>query len=179
MSATVSTDYDTPSAMSAAAAADDLYTSHAPLLRYIALTKFHVPHADADALVHDVFATYFARPGSVRSPRPYLIGAICNAARHYWRERKNEEAAMGKAGLGLPQETELVVDALSRKLLLATTLSRVGSPCRDLLRRYYLDGESTAAIAERRETTSDYVLFLLHRCRKHAREIVRALMVSE
>jgi len=52
---------DSHSAPSAeAAAADDLYTSHAPLLRYIALTKFSVPREDVDPLVHDVFATYFS-----------------------------------------------------------------------------------------------------------------------
>jgi RNA polymerase sigma factor (sigma-70 family) len=158
------------------AAADDLYTLHAPLLRYIAIQKFRVPRQDADALVHDVFATYLANPTTVRSPRPYLIGAICNAARHYWRERKNEEAALSRADVALPPDNELIVDALGRKLLVATTLSRIGSKCRDLLRRYYVDGESSAAIASSRETTSDYVLFLLHRCRKSARAIVRSLL---
>ncbi len=175
----VTTDQQTPDVRAAAAeAADELYTAHAPLLRYIAVTKFHVPRADADALVHDVFTTFFARSNDVRSPRPYLIGAICNAARHYWRERKTEEEALGQVDFGIGQHDEQLVDGLSRKLLLATTLSRIGSKCRDLLCRYYLEGESTVAIAERRSTTTDYILFLLHRCRKRAREIVRSLMVS-
>lgn len=157
-----------------AADADELYLAQAPLLRYIALRKFHVPGEDADALVHDVFAAYLARSTTVRNPRAYLIGAICNSARHYWRERKNEEAALAKCDL--PSEQELALDTLGRKLLLATTLSRIGTKCRDILRRYYLEGESTAAIASSRETTSDYVLFLLHRCRKSARAIVRSLL---
>lgn len=70
------------------AAADDLYTRHSPLLRYIALTKFYVPEEDVDGLVHDVFATYLGSPTPIRSPKSYLIGAICNAARHYWREKR-------------------------------------------------------------------------------------------
>lgn len=134
------------------------------------------PREDVDALVHDVFATYFSRPTAVRSPRPYLIGAICNAARHYWRERKNEEAALSKSDLVLPPEPELILDVLGRKLLVATTLSRIGSKCRDLLRRYYIEGESTASIATSRDITADYVLFLLHRCRKSARSVVRSLL---
>jgi RNA polymerase sigma factor (sigma-70 family) len=174
----VTTEQDTPDVRAAAAAADDLYTAHAPLLRYIAIAKFHVPRADAEALVHDVFATYFARSHAVRSPRPYLIGAICNASRHYWRARKNEEAALCQVDLAIAHHDEHLVDGLSRKLLLATTLSRIGSKCRELLSRYYLEGESTIAIAEGRSTTTDYILFLLHRCRKRAREIVRSLMVS-
>ncbi len=162
---------------SAAAAADDVYTSHVPLLRHIAIAKFHVPRADADALVHDVFTSYFARTTSVRDPRPYLVGAICNAARHYWRERKNEEAALGHADLRIPKREEQLVDVLGRKLLVATTLARIGVKCRDLLRRYYLEGETTASIAESRDTTTDYIIFLLHRCRRQARTIIRSLMV--
>jgi len=175
LSAPVATEHQ-PSVHPSVAAADDLYTRHAPLLRYIALTKFHVPDEDVDGLVHDVFATYLANPTPVRSPRPYLIGGICNAARHYWRERKNEEAALSKADVVLPPEKELIVDALGRKLLIASTLSRIGSKCRDLLRRYYFEGESTSAIASSRDTTTDYILFLLHRCRKNARAVVRSLL---
>jgi RNA polymerase sigma factor (sigma-70 family) len=176
LSATVTTTESHAATQASVSAADDLYTRHAPLLRYIAVRKFCVPREDADALVHDVFATYLASPVTVRSPRPYLIGAICNAARHYWRERKNEEAALARVDVALPPDDEMIVDALGRKLLIASTLSRIGSKCRDLLRRYYVEGETTAAIAMSRETTSDYVLFLLHRCRKSARAIVRTLL---
>ncbi|HEX7253624.1 MAG TPA: sigma-70 family RNA polymerase sigma factor [Thermoanaerobaculia bacterium] len=170
----MTTDVSPPSAVEAAA--DEIYTSEAPLLRYVAIEKFRVPRDDADALVHDVFTTYLARATTVRNPRPYLVGAICNAARHYWRERKNEEAALAKCDLIVPAQPELVPDTLGRKLLLATTLSRIGSKCRELLRRYYLEGESTASIACSRDTSSDYVLFLLHRCRKSARSVVRSLL---
>ena len=175
MSAPVATEHPAV-VLESVAAADDLYMRHAPLLRYIAYTKFHVPDDDVDALVHDVFATYLANPTPVRSPRPYLIGAICNAARHYWREKKNEEAALSKVDVVFPPENEVIVDALGRKLLVASTLSRIGSKCRDLFRRYYLDGESTSVIAESRDTTTDYILFLLHRCRKNARAVVRSLL---
>jgi len=150
--------------------------SEAPLLRYLAVARFRVPRDDADALVHDVFATYFGKATSVRSPRPYLVGAMCNAARHYWRDRKNEEAAMARCDVIVPTEPELIADSVGRKLLIASTLARIGTKCRDLLRRYYLEGESTASIATRRDTTPDYILLLLHRCRRSARSIVRTLL---
>ena len=157
-------------------AADDIYVRHAPLLRHIAVHKFHVPLADADSLVHDVFISYLARPDQVRQPRPYLIGAICNASRHYWRERKNEEAALGSADFEFERPEEAILDVVGRKILISTMLARIGRQCRDLLRRYYLLGETTARIAEGRNTTPDYILFLLHRCRRSAREIVRSLL---
>jgi RNA polymerase sigma factor (sigma-70 family) len=173
----VSTDQTPDVRTRAADAADDLYTRHAPLLRYIALRKFHVPPADADALVHDVFTTYFTRPDAVQSARPYLIGAICNAARYYWRARKNEEAALGKVDVAIGPLHEELLDSLSGRLLIASTLARLGSKCQDLLRRYYLEEETTAAIAAARNTTTDYILQLLHQCRKHARSIARSLTV--
>lgn len=167
------------SRLEAADAADEIYVRHAPLLRQIAIVKFHVPESDAEALVHDVFTSFFAKSvGAVRAPRPYLIGAICNASRHYWRERKTEESALGNAdALFSPPSEEGALDAISRKLLIASTLLRIGPKCRDLLRRYYLNSETTASLAADRETSADYILFLLHRCRKRAREAARSLMV--
>src|SRR6266481_972044 len=64
---------------------DTIYDTYAPLLRKIATRKFRVPRPDAESLVHDVFATYLANPANVRELRSYLIGAICNAARQFWR----------------------------------------------------------------------------------------------
>jgi RNA polymerase sigma factor (sigma-70 family) len=164
----------TPSAVEAAA--DELYLSEAPLLRYLAVARFRVPRDDAEALVHDVFTTYLGKATAVRSPRPYLVGAMCNAARHYWRDRKNEEAAMARCDVALPTEPELIADTVGRKVLIASMLARIGAKCRDLLRRYYLEGETTASIAAGHDTSAAYVLFLLHRCRKSARSIVRSLL---
>jgi RNA polymerase sigma factor (sigma-70 family) len=163
---------------SAVASADELYSANAPLLRHIARRRYRIPSDEADALVHDVFATYIANAVDVREPRPYLVGAICNAARQYWRKRDAEkqifchETQDGPPGA----EAEQLLESISRKLLIGTTLSRIGSRCRNLLRRYYLDGESTSAIAVSSDTTTDYVLLLLHNCRKRAREIARKLL---
>ena len=69
-----------------------VYLEHAPLLRRVAVRKFGIPPADADTLVHDVFAAYIANPGAVRSDlRAYLIAAICNASRNYWRTKEMQE----------------------------------------------------------------------------------------
>jgi DNA-directed RNA polymerase specialized sigma24 family protein len=42
---------------------DAIYDDHAPLLRAIARSKFNIPDADIDALVHDVFASFLTSIG--------------------------------------------------------------------------------------------------------------------
>ena len=39
-------------------ASEEAYLEHAALLRKIAINKFGIPRAEAETLVHDVFATY-------------------------------------------------------------------------------------------------------------------------
>jgi len=159
----------------ALAAADEVYTAHAPLLRKIAAYKFKIPREDVDGLVHDVFAAYFANAPQVRDRRAYLVGTICNASRYYWR-RRDAEREIFCPPLECPAAVdEEIADAVSRKLLLARMLSRLREQCRDLLKRYYIDGESSEAIAASRQTSRDYVLVLLHNCRKQARAVYRSM----
>lgn len=144
----------------------NLYVRYAPLLRHLALRRFRIPREDVDALVHDVFATYLSDPTTVRSIRPYLIGGICNASRQYWRRRDRHDE--------LREGTEEPVDAgmlehVAMRVDVAMALARIGKRCREALRRYYLEGESTPAIAAVLETTPNNVLYLLHVCRKRAR----------
>jgi RNA polymerase sigma factor (sigma-70 family) len=162
-------------AASVAAAADAVYVEHAPLLRAIALTRFKVPPADVDALVHDVFASYFVNAAGVRMLRAYLVGGICNAARQYWRKRDAERAVLCDAVPCPASADDELSESIARKVRIAAVLARLRPKCRDLLRRYYLEEESTASIAASRQTTPATVLVLLHGCRKSARAIFRTL----
>jgi DNA-directed RNA polymerase specialized sigma24 family protein len=54
---------------------------------------------------------------------------------------------------------------------MGATLARLGERCRDVLRRFYFDGESAGSIAETLETTAGNVHYILHVCRKKARFI--------
>ncbi|HEV8435398.1 MAG TPA: sigma-70 family RNA polymerase sigma factor [Thermoanaerobaculia bacterium] len=155
---------------------ESIYASYAPLLRRIAVFKFGVPRGDADALVHDVFATYLANPANVRDLHPYLIGAICNASRQYLRRDASERALFceDSTACGATPGDELV-DGVIRTLVINSTLARLGASCQDTLRRFYLTGESAPAIAESRNTSANYILRLLHFCRKRARAIYAAM----
>ncbi|HKO57514.1 MAG TPA: sigma-70 family RNA polymerase sigma factor [Thermoanaerobaculia bacterium] len=145
----------------------NVYDQHALLLRRIATEKFGVPAPEAEALVHDIFVTYFADPSHVREVRPYLVGAICNASRHYWRSKYYEKALFSSDESDEPVDASWV-DQVSVRLTLARALSRIRPQCREALRRYYIDGETTDDIAAVMDTTRGYVFKLLSSCRKDA-----------
>ncbi|HEX6086248.1 MAG TPA: sigma-70 family RNA polymerase sigma factor [Thermoanaerobaculia bacterium] len=149
-----------------------LYITYAPLLRHLAMRRFNVPATDVDSLVHDVFATYLTDPTRVTSVRPYLVGGICNASRQYWRQRDRDiELVEGDETL----VDERTLEKVATRLDIARALSRIGLRCREALRRYYVDGESTPAIAAILETTPGNVNYLLHICRKRARAAFETL----
>lgn len=150
------------------AAFEEVYLRFAPLLRKIAVAKFGIPAADAEPLVHDVFATYLTRAEDVENLERYLIGGICNASRHYLRR--------GAAAVDLfcgeepcaATPTEAILLEVERKILIGRMLSRIGSRCRDMLYRYYVNGDTTGAIADDMGFKPATVLIYLSKCRRSA-----------
>jgi RNA polymerase sigma factor (sigma-70 family) len=152
------------------------YDQYAPLLRKIAVKKFRIPPADVDALVHDVFTTYYSNPREVHAVEPYLIGAICNAARHYWRRTDAANALFCADDPYAATPGDAIVEEVARKRLLSKILARVGGRCRDIMVRYYVNGESTRAIAEALHLKPTTIRIFLSRCRRHALSSYRKLM---
>lgn len=157
---------------------DAVYLDHVLLLRRVAIRKFNVPPADAEALVHDVFIDYLSHTRQVRRDlRAYLVGAICNASRNYWRSRRSEDrvfASEDAAESDVPVGNDLFEGLVSR-FVIASVLAKLGSRCREVLRRYYLDEEETPQIAAAIETTCGNVNYLMHVCRKRARDAYLAI----
>lgn len=168
-----------PSAPGAAAVCDPefdrLYETYVPLLRQIAMRKFHIPRGDVDELVQDVFATYLTHAAKVREVRAYLIGGICNAARQYWREADAQRNVFCDAELCALASDDAPLESLIQNTLMSAALSRLGASCRETLHRFYVDGESAISIAESRDTTQNSIHRLLNYCRGRAREAYRAM----
>lgn len=127
----------------AAAAFEEVYLLYAERLRKIAVRKFHIPIAEAQTLVHDVFATYITHASSVRDTERYLVGAICNASRRYLQRADAADALFCGETPCAATPGDALLDEIARKLLLSRLLARSGSRCRDLLQRYYMHGETT------------------------------------
>jgi RNA polymerase sigma factor (sigma-70 family) len=152
---------------------DEIYLQHAPLLRRVAIRKFNVPPAEAEALVHDVFVNCLLANRNVQTDlRGYLIASICNACRNYWRSRRCEDRLFtaDSSTSDIAGDTD-ILDGLATNLVVASTLAQLGSRCREALKRYYLNGEDTASIAAVLNTTAANVNYLMHVCRKRARSV--------
>jgi RNA polymerase sigma factor (sigma-70 family) len=152
---------------------DEVYLEHAPLMRRVVIRKFHVPSADADALVHDVFVAYLANPQRVRTNlKAYLVTGACNAARKYWRSKSYDERLFTEdpATDDAASADDAFAD-LARNLTVAATLAQLGPRCQEALRRYYLDGEDTSTIAAALNTSPGNVNYIMYTCRLRAREI--------
>src|SRR5438270_12406556 len=53
---------------------DAVYREHESLLRAIARHRFRIPDCDAEALVHDIFASFLARQPDAYDMKAFLIG---------------------------------------------------------------------------------------------------------
>lgn len=161
---------------SAAETLDTLYRAHAATLRSNARRRFHIiMEDDIDGLVNDVFTSYLERQPRVDDVRAFLIGAMNNACMHYLRKRRNEMPLLPEHENRPDSSTEEEVERWTLCLSVGATLARLGTKCRETLRRYYFHEEKPEAIATKLETTTAYIFQLLSTCRKRARDIYREL----
>lgn len=146
------------------------YRANASLLLRIAEGKFGVPHEEAEALVHDVFSTFLLHHASVRNARAWLVAAICNASRGYWRS-KREFDDVGELDLPVDANT----DSLFRQLLVRQAVDALRHRCKETLRMHYWEGRTAAELAGSFGTTLKYAEKLIHKCLKHTRNMLRGL----
>ncbi|HEY0372992.1 MAG TPA: sigma-70 family RNA polymerase sigma factor [Thermoanaerobaculia bacterium] len=154
---------------------ESLYTEHGLLLRTIAVRRYRIPPDDAEALVHDIFASYLQRSAYVRDVKGWLVGAIGNASSNYLRKRRPETELLPEHEEATDAAAEDSLDRALRRLTIASVLARLGTKCRETLRRYYLQEQPKERIAEELATSPAYILQLLVTCRKRAQQVLRSL----
>ena len=165
-----------PAGGEAVAAFEEAYLRYAPRLQRIAIRRFRIEAGDAEVLVQDVFTTYFQHAADVEMLEPYLIGAICNASRNYLRRSSASKALFCGEHPCAATPDDALLNELERKTLLSKMLARVGCDCRDLLRRFYVNGEGTEALAQAFGMKRESVKVKLFKCRQRALEAYRAIM---
>jgi RNA polymerase sigma factor (sigma-70 family) len=148
-----------------------LYLEHRNLLLYVACRKFRVPDCDAENLIQEVFLSLMQTGTKIENVRAWLVAAMCNASRHYWRSSGRTES--------LPEDFNDHSDPISHglaeqytmKMTVRQALEYLQPRCKETLWLHYFEGRSAGDVARELETTNRYAEKLIHNCLKRVREI--------
>jgi RNA polymerase sigma-70 factor (ECF subfamily) len=150
-----------------------LYAENCSLLVSLAVRKFQVPAVDAEALAHEVFLSYLKHKDDIRDLHHWLVGAICNASRYYWRKhgRNIEQLDTEVAAERADPRSQSVLTDLPNRIAINEVLEAMPPRWAHVLRLRYLEGYSIKEIAEHLGVTSKYTQKLVAKCLRRAEEI--------
>lgn len=159
-------------------AADDveaLYIEHRNLLLYVACRKFRIPDCDAENLIQEVFLSFLQTGTKIDNIRAWLVAAMCNASRHYWRAQGRVESLPDNFNDQSDPGTHGLADQFAMKMTVRQALDYLQPRCRETLWLHYFEGRSAADVARELETTNRYAEKLIHNCLKRVREIYMSI----
>ena len=150
---------------------EKLYVQYRTLLLSVACRKFRVPESDAEGLLQEVFLSFLQTGTRIENIRAWLVAAICNASRHYWRSQGRSES--------LPEDylehsdpgSHSLPEKRAMEMTIQQALGYLQPRCRETLRLHYFEGRSASEVARELETTTRYAEKLIHNCLKRVREI--------
>ena len=149
-----------------------VYAQYFELLVQIASFKFQVPETDAEALAHDVLMSYLRKAATVADLRPWLIGAICYASRHYWRLNARMVAAEAELDPERADPASLrILDSLPDQIAAREALDCLAPRCRDILHMRYFEGCSVKEVALRLGVKAKYAQKLITKCLRRAERL--------
>jgi RNA polymerase sigma factor (sigma-70 family) len=150
-----------------------VYEDNCDLLVSLAVRKFQVPAVDAEALAHEVFLSYLRHADEIRDLHHWLVGAICNASRYYWRKHgRNIEQLDTEVAAERPDPClQDVLTSLPNRIAIEEVLDAMPPRWAQILRLRYFEGYSIKEIAEYLGVTSKYTQKLVTKCLRRAEEI--------
>lgn len=155
-------------------AADDverLYIEHRNLLLYVACRKFRIPDGDAENLIQEVFLSFLQTGTKIDNVRAWLVAAMCNASRHYWRASGRTESLPEDFNDQSDPGSHSLAEQFALQITIQQALRYLQPRCRETLRLHYFEGRSANEVARELETTNRYAEKLIHNCLKRVREI--------
>ncbi|HEV3484983.1 MAG TPA: sigma-70 family RNA polymerase sigma factor [Vicinamibacterales bacterium] len=160
-----------PSPASAADDVEALYVEHRSLLLYVASRKFRIPEGDAENLIQEVFLSFLQTGTKIDNVRAWLVAAMCNASRHYWRASGRTESLPEDFSDHSDPLSLGLADQFATKMTVHQALNYLQPRCRETLWLHYFEGRSAGDVARELETTNRYAEKLIHNCLKRVREI--------
>ncbi|HKB80014.1 MAG TPA: sigma-70 family RNA polymerase sigma factor [Thermoanaerobaculia bacterium] len=148
-----------------------MYAEYRDLLLHVACRKFRVPEIDAENLIQEVFLGYLENQERVENARPWLVAAVCNASRAYWRSTGRTDPLPDDILEQSDPVSHGLADRFAVMLTLRQALRYLQPRCRETLYMHYYEGRSAVDIARDMDTTTRYSEKLIHNCLKRVREI--------
>jgi RNA polymerase sigma factor (sigma-70 family) len=148
-----------------------LYIEFRMLLLSVACRKFRIPETEAENLIQEVFLSYMQAGTRIENVKAWLVAAMCNASRHYWRAQGRTEALPEDFGERCDPVSNGIADRVAQEMTLRQALAYLQQRCRETLYLHYFEGRSAGDVARELETTSRYAEKLIHNCLKRVREI--------
>jgi RNA polymerase sigma factor (sigma-70 family) len=150
---------------------ETLYLAHRTLLLYVACRKFRVPDSDAENLIQEVFLSYLQTGTRIENIRAWLVAAMCNASRHYWRSQGRTESLPDDFNDHSDPGSHGLAEQYMTRMTVRQALDYLQPRCRETLWLHYFEGRSAGDVARELETTNRYAEKLIHNCLKRVREI--------
>lgn len=154
---------------------EQLYIQHRTLLLYVACRKFRIPDCDAESLIQEVFLSFLQTGTKIENIRAWLVAAICNASRHYWRAQGRTESLPDDFNEQSDPSSHGLAEQFAMQMTMQKVLGYLQPRCRETLRLHYFEGRSAADVAKELETTNRYAEKLIHNCLRRAREIYNSI----
>ena len=160
-----------PAQRSHADLVEALYVEHRSLLLWVACRKFRVPDTDAENLIQEVFLSFMQTGTKIDNVRAWLVAAMCNASRHYWRASGRTESLPEDFNDHTDPCSHGLAEQYSMKMTVRQALDYLQPRCKETLWLHYFEGRSAADVGRELETTTRYAEKLIHNCLKRVREI--------
>jgi len=148
-----------------------MYVDYRMLLLSVVGLKFHITECEAENLIQEVFLSYLQAGTRIENAKAWLVAAMCNASRHYWRAQGRTESLPDDYGERCDPSSNGVADRVAQELTLHQALGYLQPRCRQTLYLHYFEGRSAGDVAREMETTNRYAEKLIHNCLKRVREI--------
>jgi RNA polymerase sigma factor (sigma-70 family) len=146
-----------------------IYEEHFDLLAGIAVNKFRVPDSEAETLAHEVFLTFLKKTDTIGDLRGWLVGAICHASRHYWRQNKRIMDAEPELDTEYADPMSRHIDeVMTAKIAANEALDSLAPRYQEILRLRYFAGMTVPEIAAHLGVKPKYAQKLVTKCLRRA-----------
>jgi RNA polymerase sigma-70 factor (ECF subfamily) len=151
---------------------EEIYEQYFDLLIKIAIYKFRVPDSDAEGLVHDVLVGYLRKSELVLDLKSWLVGAICHASRHYWRQNSRTVSVDAAIELDRVDPASLrILDSLTDQIAAREALECLSPRYRDILQMRYFEGCTVAEVGARLRVTTKHAQKLITKALRRAERL--------